>query len=66
VNWASSLMLSTTIVGIKPAPNLGPALNPDMVRLQNFLARNGYPHQVLDPSADLSSKDFLAGGWRTS
>ena len=26
---------------------IGPALNPDMVRLQNFLARNGYPHQTL-------------------
>jgi thioredoxin reductase (NADPH) len=27
---------------------IGPALNPDIVRLQGFLARNGYPHQVLD------------------
>jgi hypothetical protein len=35
---------------------IGPALNPDMVRLQGFLTRNGYPHQVLDPAADTDAK----------
>lgn len=35
---------------------IGPALNSDMVRLQNFLARNGYPHQTLDPDEDTDAQ----------
>ena len=31
---------------------IGPALSGDMIRLENFLARNAYPHQVLDPAED--------------
>jgi thioredoxin reductase (NADPH) len=31
---------------------IGPASSPDMVRLQGFLSRNAYPHQVLDPADD--------------
>jgi thioredoxin reductase (NADPH) len=31
---------------------IGPVSSPDMVRLQGFLARNDYPHQVLDPARD--------------
>src|SRR5437899_12325968 len=31
---------------------IGPESSPDMVRLQGFLARNAYPHQVLDPAQD--------------
>jgi thioredoxin reductase (NADPH) len=31
---------------------IGPESSPDMVRLQGFLARNAYPHQVLDPTQD--------------
>ncbi|MEA2779361.1 MAG: thioredoxin reductase [Rhodospirillaceae bacterium] len=31
---------------------IGPALSGDMIRLQNFLSRNAYPHQVLDPADD--------------
>jgi thioredoxin reductase (NADPH) len=31
---------------------IGPASSRDMVRLQGFLSRNGYPHQVLDPADD--------------
>lgn len=31
---------------------IGPEASADMVRLQGFLARNGYPHQVLDPAQD--------------
>jgi thioredoxin reductase (NADPH) len=38
---------------------IGPALNPDLVRLQNFLARNGYPHQVLDPEEDADAKALI-------
>jgi thioredoxin reductase (NADPH) len=38
---------------------IGPALNPDMVRLQNFLARNGYPHQTLDPDEDADAQALI-------
>jgi thioredoxin reductase (NADPH) len=31
---------------------IGPETDPDVIRLQGFLARNAYPHQVLDPSKD--------------
>ena len=31
---------------------IGPASDPDMVRLQGFLARNAVPHQVIDPAED--------------
>src|SRR5258707_12189413 len=31
---------------------IGPESSPDVVRLQGFLARNAYPHQVLDPARD--------------
>jgi len=31
---------------------IGPTASPDVVRLQGFLTRNGYPHQVLDPAED--------------
>jgi thioredoxin reductase (NADPH) len=29
---------------------IGPEVSPDVVRLQGFLARNAYPHQLLDPA----------------
>lgn len=29
---------------------IGPEVGPDVVRLQGFLARNAYPHQLLDPA----------------
>src|ERR1700730_7232958 len=38
---------------------IGPALSPDMVRLQGFLARNGYPHQVLDPAEDADARALV-------
>jgi thioredoxin reductase (NADPH) len=38
---------------------IGPALNPDLVRLQNFLARNGYPHQVLDPDEGADARALV-------
>lgn len=31
---------------------IGPAASPDVVRLQGFLTRNGWPHKVLDPAED--------------
>jgi len=31
---------------------IGPEASPDVVRLQGFLARNAYPHQLLDPAKD--------------
>ncbi|MDQ8758312.1 FAD-dependent oxidoreductase [Sphingosinicella sp. LHD-64] len=31
---------------------VGPAHHPDVLRLQNFLRRNGHPHQSLDPGSD--------------
>jgi thioredoxin reductase (NADPH) len=38
---------------------IGPATSPDMLRLQGFLTRNGYPHQVLDPAEDAEAKALL-------
>ena len=31
---------------------IGPESSPDVIRLQGFLARNAYPHQLLDPEKD--------------
>src|ERR1700680_532278 len=31
---------------------IGPESSPDVIRLQGFLARNAYPHQLLDPTRD--------------
>src|SRR3984893_8560309 len=31
---------------------IGPEYSPDVIRLQGFLARNAYPHQLLDPTQD--------------
>jgi thioredoxin reductase (NADPH) len=31
---------------------IGPESSPDVIRLQGFLARNAYPHQLLDPARD--------------
>src|SRR6478609_4848510 len=39
---------------------IGPASIGDMARLQNFLARNGQPHHVLDPAADEDAADLVA------
>ena len=39
---------------------IGPALLGDMARLQNFLARNGQPHHVLDPASDKDAADLVA------
>ena len=38
---------------------VGRATNGDVLRLENFLARNGHPHQRLDPDHDASAKTLL-------
>jgi len=32
----------------------------DVIRLQGFLTRNGYPHHLLDPARDLEAKEVIA------
>ena len=39
---------------------IGPASLGDMARLQNFLARNGHPHHLLDPATDTDAADLVA------
>ena len=39
---------------------IGPAHAPDLVRLQGFLTRNGYPHDVLDAEADEEARELVA------
>jgi thioredoxin reductase (NADPH) len=39
---------------------IGPASLGDMARLQNFLARNGQPHHLLDPAIDKDAADLVA------
>src|SRR3954471_21091877 len=39
---------------------IGPAALVDMARLQNFLARNGQPHHLLDPEHDKDAADLIA------
>jgi len=38
---------------------IGAATSTDVIRLQGFLARNGYPHQVLDPAEDAEGKALV-------
>ncbi|WP_156680633.1 FAD-dependent oxidoreductase [Sphingomonas profundi] len=38
---------------------IGPAHTPDLVRLQGFLTRNGYPHNVMDASEDPEARALL-------
>src|SRR5438552_6759351 len=39
---------------------IGPTSLGDMARLQNFLARNGQPHHLLDPATDKDAADLVA------
>jgi thioredoxin reductase (NADPH) len=39
---------------------IGPPGHPGVVRLQNFLTRNGIPHRVLDPAAERDADALLA------
>jgi thioredoxin reductase (NADPH) len=38
---------------------IGPEFSPDVVRLQGFLARNAYPHQLLDPATDAEAEKLV-------
>jgi thioredoxin reductase (NADPH) len=38
---------------------VGPAGNGDVLRLENFLARNGHPHQRLDPNEDEEARTLI-------
>ncbi len=38
---------------------IGAENSPDVVRLQGFLARNAYPHQLLDPAQDLDAAKLV-------
>jgi thioredoxin reductase (NADPH) len=39
---------------------IGPADHPGIVRLQNFLVRNGIPHRVLDPASEHDADALIA------
>jgi thioredoxin reductase (NADPH) len=38
---------------------IGPEYSPDVIRLQGFLARNAYPHQLLDPAQDRDAAELI-------
>jgi thioredoxin reductase (NADPH) len=38
---------------------IGDPRSADMIRIQGFLTRNGYPHQVVDPAEDADAKALL-------
>jgi thioredoxin reductase (NADPH) len=38
---------------------IGPESSPDVIRLQGFLARNAYPHQLLDPARDRDAAELV-------
>ena len=38
---------------------VGPAENSDVLRLENFLSRNGHPHLRLDPKGDIEAKALI-------
>ncbi len=39
---------------------IGPPTSSDVIRLQGFLTRNGYPHHLLDPASDHDAADLIA------
>src|SRR5262249_30627419 len=38
---------------------IGSAGAADVIRLEGFLARNGYPHHLLDPAKDLEAREVI-------
>ena len=38
---------------------IGPESSPDVIRLQGFLSRNAYPHQILDPTEDRDAAELV-------
>ena len=45
--------------GAAGAVLIGSADAADVIRLQGFLTRNGYPHHLLDPARDLEAKEVV-------
>src|SRR3982074_484725 len=39
---------------------IGPSKSADVIRLQGFLTRNGYPHHLLAPATDKDAADLIA------
>ena len=39
---------------------VGPSTSPDVIRLDGFLTRNGYPHTLLDPLVEQEASDLIA------
>ena len=39
---------------------IGPSDTSDVLRLQGFLTRNGYPHHLLDPAVDTDAAELIA------
>ena len=39
---------------------VGPSNSSGVVRLQNFLTRNGYPHHLIDPATDADGAELIA------
>src|SRR6516164_2300635 len=39
---------------------IGPSNSTDVIRLQGFLVRNGFPHHVLDPERDNDAAELIA------
>lgn len=39
---------------------VGPPDGVDVVRIENFLSRNGYPHHLLDPATEREAQDVIA------
>ena len=51
-------------VGLLQSPGLGPIIvgrsdHRDVLRLQSFLGRNGYPYQTLDPASDAEARALI-------
>lgn len=45
--------------GVSGPVIVGPAAHPDVLRLEGFLARNGHPHQRLDPDTDAAARALV-------
>jgi thioredoxin reductase (NADPH) len=46
--------------GAAGAVMIGSSNAADVIRLQGFLTRNGYPHHLLDPARDLEAKEVIS------
>jgi thioredoxin reductase (NADPH) len=48
------------IQGVGGPVLIGPSKSANVIRLQGFLTRNGYPHHLLDPATDKDAADLIA------